>query len=697
MSDASATPRPDAPRRAGEVRRLIEVFGVCALAVARPVYDGFGAEPAQFLLRDADRWAIVLFALLVAVVPPVVVWGAGYVVGFGSRSVRERVHWTSIGSLLALLAVELSGLGQRVSGWTLVAGIVMVGMLVGRALAPRLAAGLWLRYVGLAAPVFCLQFLLLSAASGLVLPRGEAAAAGETTGPSTPEDHVVMLVLDELPTASLLDDQGRVDDVRFPNFARLTGRSTFYRNHTTVADNTIDSLPALLTGNRPEPGQPAPAAIDHPDNLFSMLAPTHDVEAVETITRMCPGSVCPVTADQSEALQNLIYDAIEFFERTLGRERQGFSVAPRGATPRRQFDDFISSFPAAGDPAALRFLHVLVPHNPWETTADGRHYDAPTMVEDDFDDENRWRDEYVAARFRVRHLQKLEYTDELLGRVLDGLDAQGIWDDTLLVVMADHGIGFSAGQRPRPVSPANEPEVLWTPLWVKLPDQEAGQVVDDPVESIDVVPMIGAGLGIEVPYPTDGSVPADRTDTGRSRSYVFLDETIPLAEAGYETMLDLPSPSIDDGELGVWRTGPTPARTIGDPLSEFEKRTVEGDVWKVVLADSGRFDDVDTGAPSLPLSVEGALRRSDRPEAGPEPEDAAPAPGDLAVVMVNDRVAGWSALAPAGSDPLRLAAIIPPSLLVEGQNRIDVGLVPPDTSVDALRSGSVGIRLFERD
>ena len=57
---------------------------------------------------------------------------------------------------------------------------------------------------------------------------------------------------------------------------------------------------------------------------------------------------------------------------------------------------------------------------------------------------------------RVRHLQKLQYTDLLLGELLDQMEASGTWDDTMLVVVADHGISFTAHQEPRYVSPDNE-------------------------------------------------------------------------------------------------------------------------------------------------------------------------------------------------------------------------------------------------
>ena len=40
---------------------------------------------------------------------------------------------------------------------------------------------------------------------------------------------VVVVVLDELPVASLMDGLGRVDAATFPNFGRLARRSTWYR------------------------------------------------------------------------------------------------------------------------------------------------------------------------------------------------------------------------------------------------------------------------------------------------------------------------------------------------------------------------------------------------------------------------------------------------------------------------------------
>ena len=62
---------------------------------------------------------------------------------------------------------------------------------------------------------------------------------------------IVILSMDEFPVASLLRADGTINAERFPNFARLAEASTWYRNATSVAPLTQQSVPAMLTGRLP--------------------------------------------------------------------------------------------------------------------------------------------------------------------------------------------------------------------------------------------------------------------------------------------------------------------------------------------------------------------------------------------------------------------------------------------------------------
>jgi hypothetical protein len=74
----------------------------------------------------------------------------------------------------------------------------------------------------------------------------------------------------------------------------------------------------------------------------------------------------------------------------------------------------------------------------------------------------------------------------------------------MVIVTADHGVSFTTGEPLRSVSAKNFPEIMWTPLFVKYPGQDAGAVDDRPAESIDVFPTIADVVGAEIPWKVDG-------------------------------------------------------------------------------------------------------------------------------------------------------------------------------------------------
>jgi hypothetical protein len=81
---------------------------------------------------------------------------------------------------------------------------------------------------------------------------------------------------------------------------------------------------------------------------------------------------------------------------------------------------------------------------------------------------------------------------------------------------------------------------------------------------------------------------------------------------------------------------------------------------KVELQDPGQFDDVDLDSPLLPIWVSGAVT-------------ALPGGSDLAIV-VNGRVAATTKV-----DRGRFGALVPPRVLREGENRVEVLEIDGDT------------------
>ena len=112
-----------------------------------------------------------------------------------------------------------------------------------------------------------------------------------------------------------MDADEQVDAARYPNFAALARDSTWYRNATTVQWLTEQAVPAVLTGIQPPMKHNLlPIYADHPHNVFTLLGRSYRVRAIESITQLCPHSICKndrgsKTAAVSDTAGSLASDA----------------------------------------------------------------------------------------------------------------------------------------------------------------------------------------------------------------------------------------------------------------------------------------------------------------------------------------------------------------------------------------------------
>jgi len=106
--------------------------------------------------------------------------------------------------------------------------------------------------------------------------------------------------------------------------------------------------------------------------------------------------------------------------------------------------------------------------------------------------------EFLGARYD----EEVAYVDQELGRFFRNLEVQGLWDQTLVILTADHGEelfdhgGFEHGH-------SMFQEVLRVPLLMWGPGIAAGRV-DSPVSVVDLAPTIYEAMGIEVENELSG-------------------------------------------------------------------------------------------------------------------------------------------------------------------------------------------------
>lgn len=105
---------------------------------------------------------------------------------------------------------------------------------------------------------------------------------------------------------------------------------------------------------------------------------------------------------------------------------------------------------------------------------------------------------------RVRYAQEVEYADRQIGGLLDALRSRGLLDNTLIVVLSDHGEGLGYHNHVGHIHQVYD-TLLRVPLVVVWPGVvPEGKRIGDVVSLIDVFPTVAELLGLEAPAPASG-------------------------------------------------------------------------------------------------------------------------------------------------------------------------------------------------
>ncbi len=149
------------------------------------------------------------------------------------------------------------------------------------------------------------------------------------------------------------------------------------------------------------------------------------------------------------------------------------------------------------------------PHEPWDTPEKYVNlYDDPYDGKEPYSviyGPSNYLTERELQRMKARYAAEVTMVDRWLGNFLDKMEELNLFENTLLVVISDHGIAH--GEHGITGKPAHAlwPEVTDIPFFIRHPEGAAAAGVSDYYASThDVAPTILGFLGIEPPQPMDG-------------------------------------------------------------------------------------------------------------------------------------------------------------------------------------------------
>ena len=503
------------------------LLAAVVLAVVIPANDKIASNDVFFSAHGVSpiAWVIVLVVALIAL-------------------------WLGLAGVLKLLKRNLTPTGFDIAASAII--FVIVWFFAGNALtqtlfqgAPVLApiAGL---LVATAVTLIARRFtmgspLFVFASLAAVVPVVLAVFAGGAAQAATPIDFtpdpqrpsIVWVVSDELQYPLVFDGSGEIRP-EFPNLKALQADSTTYTHAYSAANYTDYAVPSMLAGisDVAEQGPDRMQEVRANIGIVPSLASEYSVVMESPLYRFeCDTSDCASVGAPADG---------NFASRMLGFAADTVAIAGRTALARPFSDAFPSldgkwrDFWSGGDEfgdnaegnsvgkaiAGLRlaeataptapifaFWHTIRTHAPWNVDREGKEiYPSRLPIVDDA----HMVGSNKAGTYSTPELQSIERRlyansaidfDRQLGQLVAELKAIGRYDNTIIVVTADHGAGITveADRRIGDTLEQRWTEVAHVPLMVKDPNQTEPATVVAPRSTGQIARTVLNAAGATAP------------------------------------------------------------------------------------------------------------------------------------------------------------------------------------------------------
>lgn len=328
---------------------MVHLLVLATLAISQPLLGILGENPTFFTAHSSSPGQIMIFTIVTALAPALVLSAVMLAGHARSERVGQHIFRGAIAVLTFLFVIQVVDV---IGGPALLVIAIAIASTYGlmTVYARHERARSAVSVLAVLPPLVVIHFLFVSAASSVVFPDDVDAVTLETllgadlddiAHPADQDEHentetdevdptttrtsqddsdnravgtdageqaslverlndrfppIYLLVFDELPWHSLLDEKDQIDSVRYRNFARLGATSHVFNNATTDGFTTELAVPALLASTL-EP-QPAPVYSMYPNNLFTLLGGVYDVSSWDPLVDLCPDSVCNGSSPQ---------------------------------------------------------------------------------------------------------------------------------------------------------------------------------------------------------------------------------------------------------------------------------------------------------------------------------------------------------------------------------------------------------------
>ena len=298
-----------------------------------------------------------------------------------------------------------------------------------------------------------------------------AAAPAAAAGPKTPNIILITLDTTRADRMGFLGWKGGLT----PNLDKLAQDSTVFERAYAQAPLTSVSHATILTGTYPQ----YHGVVDFPMVLADDLPYAPQIlrdHGYQTAAFLGSLALDPQGGAPGFDRGFDMYDA-KFHPEAYGPQGRYQSIERRGEEVVSRALAWLDAHPKR---PLFMWVHLYDAHDPYEPP------------------------EPYKSRYAEPYDGEIAHLDAVVGNLLAELKKRGLYDDSVMAVMADHGESLGAhGEDTHGVFVYDE--TIHVPLLVKLPKAvSAGKRVENRVELVDVMPTLLQSVSIDIPKDVQG-------------------------------------------------------------------------------------------------------------------------------------------------------------------------------------------------
>jgi len=683
----------------------LHLFALLGFALAQPLFSLLENYPEFFVARGSEPVDLFLLALIPSLIIPMLCLSLVAAMQTYIPVIQHYFKLLLVGLFSSLISLQVLKNISIFPGIVLVAAAVAAGILAAYAYNRFKLLHTYLTILSPVALLFPALFIFNPQIARVAFPNSEistsepAASNAPSVSAGGNEVPVVMVVLDEFPLTTLMNDNMQIDEARFPNISSLADQANWYRNATTVSDSTLVSIPSILSGISPVlNSKRLPTLADYPNNLFTLLAETHELQIIENGTRLSPLPDEATLNPLSRRMRALFDDLSIVYGHILlpldladhlpavDQSWNSFKEVKISNLQYEDFGDFTHELDGAADIfdeflaeigqqdlPSLYYLHAMLPHKPWKYLPEGQRYMLPpdvmegaVRVKNEYGTYPAWGSDQALIDYAYRrHTLQAGYADRRIGDLIQRLQETDLFDRALVIITSDHGTSFRPNVYQRRASGENLGDIMWVPLIVKLPFQKQGLVSDRNVESIDILPTVIDALNLKVDWDLDGQSMLNTTPQERPVKKLFAG-TNQAFELDSQT--DLRSESLLN-KLRTIRSGSWEAMygvpeydfLIGTSTTDYE---LDESDMEVEIEGAGLFTSINLDSEFILTDIKGSVSEATQSE---EP--------DYLAIGVNGVIRSVIELGQRFQLERKFATLVPESALISGRNEVSAYFV----------------------